>query len=149
MCWPTSDRGGENVSTLEGAVLGLLALMIGFTFAMALSRFESRRDAVLSEANSIGTTALRARLLPAPERAEALKLLQEYVQVRLGFAHDGATLSEFDAAIGRSNAIQEALWQQAKAVVAKDNSVMPTGLFIESLNEMTDNQERHLTAIRD
>jgi hypothetical protein len=47
------------------------------------------------------------------------------------------------------NAIQEALWQQAKAVVAKDNSVMPTGLFIESLNEMTDNQERHLTAIRD
>jgi hypothetical protein len=89
MCWPTSDRGGENVSTLEGAVLGLLALMIGFTFAMALSRFESRRDAVLSEANSIGTTALRARLLPAPERAEALKLLQEYVQVRLGLPRRG------------------------------------------------------------
>ena len=49
-------QGGDNVSTLEAAVLGLLALMIGFTFAMALSRFEARRDAVLNEANAIGTT---------------------------------------------------------------------------------------------
>jgi hypothetical protein len=40
-------QGGDNVSTLEAAVLGLLALMIGFTFAMALSRYEARRDAVL------------------------------------------------------------------------------------------------------
>ena len=67
-----TGRGGDNVSTLEGAILGLLALMIGFTFAMALSRFEARRDAVLNEANAIGTTALRARLLPAPHGAEAL-----------------------------------------------------------------------------
>jgi hypothetical protein len=52
----------DNFSTLESAVLGLLALMIAFTFAMALSRFETRRDAILSEANAIGTTALRARL---------------------------------------------------------------------------------------
>ena len=57
-------RGGANISMLENAALGLLALMIGFTFAMALSRFDARRDAVLKEANSIGTTALRARLLP-------------------------------------------------------------------------------------
>ena len=78
-----SGRGGDNVSTLEGAILGLLALMIGFTFAMALARFETRRDAVLNEANAIGTTALRARLLPAPYGVQALKLLQEYVQVRL------------------------------------------------------------------
>src|SRR5271169_2651509 len=65
-----AGRGGDDVSTLEGAILGLLALMIGFTFAMALSRFEARREAVVNEANAIGTTALRARLLPAPHRAE-------------------------------------------------------------------------------
>src|SRR6516225_8603034 len=76
-------QGGDNVSTLEAAVLGLLALMIGFTFAMALSRFEARRDAVLNEANAIGTTALRARLLSEPHRTEVLKLLREYVQTRL------------------------------------------------------------------
>ena len=65
-----------DVSMLEGAILGLLALMIGFTFAMALSRFEARRDAVLTEANAIGTTALRTRLLPAPHNVDVNKLLR-------------------------------------------------------------------------
>lgn len=58
-----AGRGGHDVSTLEAATLGLLALMIGFTFAMALERFDARRAAVVNEANAIGTTALRARLL--------------------------------------------------------------------------------------
>ena len=65
-----AGRGGDDVSTLEAAILGLLALMIGFTFAMALTRFDARRDAVVNEANAIGTTALRARLLPAPHNVE-------------------------------------------------------------------------------
>ena len=124
-----SKRGGDNVSTLEGAILGLLALMIGFTFAMALARFENRRDAVLNEANAIGTTAFRARLLPAPHGAQALKLLQEYAQVRLGITRRIPSPAELDAAISRSNALQEALWQQAKAVALKDNGMVPTGLF--------------------
>ena len=58
-------------------MLGLLALMIAFTFSMALSRFDLRRDALLNEANVIGTTALRARLLPEPHRIETLKLLRD------------------------------------------------------------------------
>jgi len=141
-------RGEEDISTLEGAVIGLLALMIGFTFAMALSRFEGRREAILIEANSIGTTALRARLLPAPHNAESLKLLKEYVQVRLDITRRVPSPTELSAAIDRSNAIQEALWQQAKAVAATDNAMVPTGLFIQSLNEMIDNQQKRLTAVR-
>jgi hypothetical protein len=144
----TRSRGGDNVTTLEGAVLGLLALMIGFTFAMALSRFEARRDAVLNEANAIGTTALRARLLPAPHSGEVLKLLREYVQIRLDITKRMPSQTELDAAMARSNAIQEALWQQAKAVAAKDSGVVPTGLFIETLNETFDDQEKRLTALR-
>src|SRR5436190_21650468 len=66
-------RGAPGVATLEGAILGLLASMIGFTFSMALSRFEARRDGVLAEAMAIGTTALRARLLPAPHNRETAK----------------------------------------------------------------------------
>ena len=57
--------------------------MIGFTFAMALSRFEARRDAIANEAGAIGTTALRARLLPSPHNTACLKLLNDFVQVRL------------------------------------------------------------------
>src|SRR5512143_3887739 len=143
-----SNRGGANVSTLEGAVLGLLALLIGFTFAIALSRFDSRRDGVLSEANAIGTTALRARLLPAPHDAEVLKLLQEYVQVRLDITQHVPTPAQLDAAIKRSNAIQEELWQHAMAVAVADKELVPTGLFIQALNDMIDNHERRLTALR-
>src|SRR4051812_34281794 len=49
---------------------------------MALSRFEARREAVLNEANAIGTTALRARLLPAPHNAEALKVLRRPLELK-------------------------------------------------------------------
>lgn len=144
----TGNHGGENVSTLEGAVLGLLALMIGFTFAMALARFESRRDGVLSEANAIGTTALRARLLPAPHNEEVLRLLQSYVQVRLEITQRVPTQGQLDIAIKRSNALQEELWQQAIAMAAIDKELVPTGLFIQALNDLIDNHERRLTALR-
>jgi|SRR5689334_10683468 len=140
-------RGDENISTLEGAILGLMALMIGFTFAMALSRFEARRDAVLNEANAIGTAALRARLLSQPHRTECLNLLREYVQIRLNITQQVPSAAELKAAITRSNEIQEALWQQVKAVAVTDSEVVPTGLFIESLNEMIDNQQKRLTAL--
>jgi hypothetical protein len=140
-------RGAAGVSTLEAAILGLLALMIGFTFSMALSRFEARRDGVVVEATAIGTTALRARLLPAPHNVETVKLMRDYVQLRLDLARRQVSLQEFDATIRRSNAIQEALWQQAKAVVAKDNAMVPTGLFVQSLNEMIDDQDKRLAAL--
>ena len=91
-------RGGDDVSTLEGAILGLLALMISFTFAMALSRYEARRDAVLIEANAIGTTALRARLLPAPYNVDINKLLQEYVRIRLDITQRVPSQTELNAA---------------------------------------------------
>jgi hypothetical protein len=141
-------RGGESIATLEAAVLGLLALIIGFTFAMALARFEARRDAVVNEANAIGTTALRARLLPEPQRTETLKLLRDYVQVRLDLARSSLSLTESPAAVDRSNALQEAIWQHAKAVAARDNAMVPTGLFIQTLNEMIDSQGRRLAALR-
>ena len=141
-------RGGDDVSTLEGAILGLLALMISFTFAMALSRFEARRDAVLIEANAIGTTALRARLLPAPHNVDINKLLQEYVRIRLDITQHVPSPMELNTAIKRSNEIQEALWQQTKLVAAKDSGMVPTGLFIQTLNEMIDNQGKRLEALR-
>jgi hypothetical protein len=140
-------RGGGDVSTLEGAVLGLLALMIAFSFAIALSRFEARRDAVLDEANAIDTTALRARLLPSPYGAEALKSLREYVQIRLGITQKVASTAELKSTIDRSNEIQEALWQNAMSLAAKDTG-MATSLYIQALNGMIDSQAKHLEALR-
>jgi len=135
-----------NISALEQSLLGLLALMVGFTFLMALTRFEARREAVLNEANAIGTTALRARLLPEPHRTESLKLLREYAQIRVDYFSTGKSLAELPSVINRSNQIQEALWQQVKALSAKDNNMVPTGL--QTLNEMIDDQGKRLSALR-
>ena len=54
---------------------------------------------------------------------------------------------ELKAALARSNAIQEALWLQAKEVAAKNNGMVPTGLFIQSLNEMIDDHEKRVIAL--
>jgi hypothetical protein len=137
----------SNISTLEAAVLGLLALMISFTFSMALNRFEARRDALLSEANAIGTAALRARLLPSPYSETSLKLFKDYAQIRLDLVGSVNDPSAFASAIRRSNDLQEGLWLQAQSVLAKDKSMAPTGLYIQALNETFDNQQKRLAIL--
>ena len=141
-----TGRGGKNISTLESAILALLALMIGFTFAMALSRFEGRREAVMHEANAIGTTALRARLLPPPHRGEALKLLQEYVKIRIDITERPLSLETMNAAIARSNEIHEALrqWQLAK----KDTGMNPPGVHPDTQRDRSTTTGARLTAAR-
>ena len=141
-------RKSETITMLVGALLGLLALMMGFTFSVALSRFEARLDAVLDEANAIGTTALRARLLPEPQASTSLKLLHDYAQLRLELTQKAANAAEIAAAVERSNIIQEALWLNAKAVAARDNAMVPTGLYLQTLNDMIDTHEKRLTAFR-
>src|SRR5262245_30918871 len=59
------------VSGMVGATLALLALMLAFTFSLAGSRFEDRRQVVLTESNAIGTAYLRAAMLPEPMRTES------------------------------------------------------------------------------
>lgn len=142
------ESGGNNISTLESAILGLLALMIGFTFAMALSLYMARHDAVVKEANAIGTTALRARLLPSPHATEVLALLREYTQIRLSVADRVPSSAEMAAATTQSKALSDALWLQAKAVAATDNAMVPTGVFIQSLNELIDMREARMAAER-
>jgi uncharacterized membrane protein len=142
-------RKHENVSTVEGAILGLLALIVGFTFALGLSRFEAKRSAILAEANAIGTAALRAQLLLPPRAVAALELFGDYVELRLDQSVIGPhrTPEAVAGAVERSNAIQGALWRHARSLAAEDDGMVPTGLFIQSLNDMFDNQEARLAAV--
>ena len=71
------------VSGMVGATLALLALMLAFSFSLAGSRFEDRRQVVLSESNAIGTAYLRAAMLPEPMRTESRNLLRQYTDARL------------------------------------------------------------------
>lgn len=141
-------RGEENIRTLEAAMFGLLALMIGFTFAMALSRFEARREAVMNEANAIGATALRACLLPAPYNAETFNLLRDYVRLRLAIARHNPAPQELNAGIARSDTLQEQLWRQAMAGNAKADPSAPTWLLLEALNALFSSQQKRLAAFR-
>ena len=77
-----------------------------------------------------------------------MKLLQEYVQIRLDAAQHDAAGVEIASAIARSDEIHEALWQSVMAVAARDAGIGPTGLFIQTLNEMIDNHAKRLAALR-
>ena len=132
------------VGAMVGATLGLLAFMLAFTFGLAANRFEERRQVVLSEANAIGTTYLRAAMLPEPMRTESRNLLREYVDVRLEATQPGKT----GQAISKSEELHDRLWSQAVAAAEKDRSPI-TGLFIQSLNEVIDlHAKRVMAALR-
>jgi hypothetical protein len=129
----TAEEKEAPVGAMVGAILGLLAFMLAFTFGLAASRFDDRRQMVLEEANAIGTTYLRARLLPEPQRGESARLLREYVDARLRTVEEGK-LAE---AIARSEELHELLW--AEAVKAAERQPGPiTGLYVQSLNEVID-----------
>jgi hypothetical protein len=119
---------------MVASTLGLVALVLGFTFSLASNRFDARRAAVLEEANAIGTTYLRSQLLPDPERQEVTRLLKEYVAIRIEATQPGRT----EAALARSEEIHELVWQQAISAAAKDNHSITTGIFIQSLNDVID-----------
>lgn len=139
------EFGKEGFSTLEEAMFGLLALMIGFTFAMALSRFDERRHAMLAEASAIEKTVLRARLLLPPYNTEALKLLREYAHLRIDLAQH-PSLKQANVDIAKSNELQEQLWQQAVVGAAKADAWVPPLVF-DSLNQLFNAQQQRVALI--
>jgi hypothetical protein len=118
----------------------LLAFLLAFTFGLAASRFDTRRTLVLDEANAIGTTYLRAALLPEPHRTEIRTLLRDYVDLRLEAVQPGMTVP----AQARSEEVQGRLWKQA-VIVAEKKPTPITGLFIQSLNEVIDLHAKRVT----
>jgi hypothetical protein len=139
------DEKDQPVGAMVASILGLLALVLGFTFSLAASRFEARRQTVLEEANAIGTTYLRARLLPEPQRSEVARLLREYVDVRIKGVQEG----HLDEALSRSEELHELLWKQTSGVADENPSSIITGVFIQSLNNLIDlHAERVMVGLR-
>ena len=140
-----SDEKDAPVGAMVAAILGLLAFMLAFTFSLAASRFEARRQVVLDEANAIGTTYLCARFLPEPQRDEVAKLLREYVGVRMRGVQKGKTTE----ALARSEELHSQLWSQATAAAERNPGSIMTGLFVQSLNDVIDlHAKRVLVGIR-
>ena len=129
------------VGAMVGSTLGLLAFMLAFTFGMAASRFDTRKALVLDEANAIGTTFLRAGMLPEG-RDEVRGLLRDYVDVRL--AAVGA--SDITAALRQTEDLQNQLWARAVAAGLQHPNSIVVGLYVETLNEVIDLHAKRVTA---
>jgi hypothetical protein len=132
------------LGTMVGATLGLLAFILAFTFGLAAARFDARRQTLLDEANAIGTTYLRAGMLP--ERGdEVRRLLRDYVAARLEAVRSGNVAE----GIRRSENIQQQVWTEAETVGEKNPNSIVVGLFVQSLNEMIDlHAKRVQTGVR-
>ena len=124
----------------------LLSLLLGFTLAMALSRYDVRKQQIVEEANAIGTMQLRGALLPQPARSQARPLFRDYVDARVAFARAGLDRDALDHASEESAKVQSQLW--TLAVGAAEQGPTPiTALFVQSLNETIDAAERRLAGL--
>jgi hypothetical protein len=131
----------EHINQIQGAMLGILALLLGFTFSLALQRYDNRAEAVTDEANAIGTAQLRLQLLPPPARDEARALLARYVDVRIKTgALTQLQREEHDQLIAQTQALQGQLWALATRALQADNVSYTPVLFAEALNTMFDSQ---------
>jgi hypothetical protein len=117
----------------------MLAFVLAFTFSLAASQFNERRQNVLREANVVGTAYLRADLLQARQKQEVKRLLREYVDVRLRGVKDDACLH---TAIERSAEIHEQLWKQV--LVATKTPTLNTSLVVQSINELIDMHQKRI-----
>jgi hypothetical protein len=134
-------------AALQVALLGLLALLVAFTFSIAVARFDARKELVIKESNAIGTTNLRARLLPEPQRGEVVNLLRAYVDEQLAFYAAGINAGRLDAANVETARLQEQLWMVAILLSEQDPRSVPTGLFVQSLNGMIDLHAERIRAL--
>jgi hypothetical protein len=137
----------RQIAAIRGVILGLLSLLLGFTFSMAVERYSVRRDLVVKEANGIGTTWLRAGLLPEARRDEARRLLSDFVDVRLrthALARDPIQLVE---GLRRSAEIESKLWQHAEPSASEAPSAV-TATFIATLNQLIDTDAERVAAAR-
>ena len=133
---PDAER--EGFGAVEGAVFGLMGLLLAFSFSGAMARWDVRRELVVEEANDIGTAWLRIDLLPKAAQPELRALFRRYLDARLAAYRAVPDLELVNAELARANALQQDIW--ARAVEA---SIAPEGerariLLLPALNAMID-----------
>lgn len=143
------DRTGTD-TTQEGyivsAVLGLLALLMGFTFAMAIDRFDTRRERVLLEANAIETAWLRAQLLEAPHRERISGLLADYADARVAMATEPD--GEAPEHLAENKRLIDDLWTATVAAFPTIRQYDFSTAFLDSMNGVIELDAARRTARR-
>jgi hypothetical protein len=143
-----SEAARSQLLVIQTSLLGLLALLLGFSFAMADQRYDLRVRLTLEEANAIGTSWLRTSAIADDQAgAEMRRLLTEYVDSRLSIVR-AKTGAGVRASIAESERIQGELWSRAVHVAKEDPRSVPAGLLLQSLNQMIDLSAMRIGAAR-
>ena len=135
---PLQEDERTDFGVVLTAALTLLGLIIGFSFAMAVSRYDQRKTFEEAEANAIGTEFVRADLLPAEHAAKLRDLLQKYLDQRVAFY-----LAGHDAQVGRINAetdkLQADLWSTVVRAVSPQQTPIEA-LVVSGMNDVLNSQ---------
>jgi hypothetical protein len=137
----TNSSAGEikGIGAIEGALFGLLGLMIAFTFSGAAGRFEDRRHLITDEANAIGTAWLRIDVLPADAQPSIRNLFLQYMDNRATVYRDNKTSVDREVKLKLTADLQQKIWdasvQASQRPDAKNQAAM---LLLPALNEMID-----------
>jgi hypothetical protein len=136
----------EQMVAIRDGLFVLVSLLLGFTLALAVPRFNERRALLIDEVDAIETTYLRAATLPQPFRDRAQEHLRQYVDARLGLDAAGLDTGRLTQASRQAKQIQEALWEDVSELTKTDRSAVMAS-YMSSLNEVIELQGRRLAAL--
>lgn len=134
----TTEHTVEDLGAINGTLLGLLALLLAFTFGMSNSRYDTRRQLVIEEANNIGTAILRTDIYPDSVRNLLRANLKQYVEARIAFYQAGMDVEKTVAEYKRAGDIGNKIWSIAAAYAREDDITTRTSELIPALNAMID-----------
>ena len=143
----TQETLRESVGIVQGAFFALVGLILAFGLTLALGRYDSRRAAVVDDANTIGTTYLRAQTLAEPMRSRSLQLLRQYTEASIALSHAVPTTDRFAAVVAQEDALQRRLWSLAGDTLVGAPQDSAPRLYVETLNSMIDQQTVRVAAL--
>ena len=133
-----ADDAREDLGLILAATLTLLGLIIGFSFSMAISRYDQRKNDEEEEANAIGTEYLRAELLPATDAQRIRALLATYLDQRISF-YKTRDQQQLDRVNADTALLQAELWSAARGPAAAQPSPV-TALVASGMNDVLNRQ---------
>jgi hypothetical protein len=133
-----AEGSAAGLGAVEGALFGLMGLVLAFTFSGAISRFDDRRHLIVEEANDIGTAYLRVDLLPSTAQPQLREMMRRYVDTRI---ETYRVLPDLDAAmslIAKANDMQRGIWNHAVAATQDQSNPQAAMILLPALNAMFD-----------
>jgi hypothetical protein len=142
-----SDAYREGIGALQGALLGVVGLILAFGLTLAVGRYQDRRADVVNDANTIGTAYLRAQTIAEPQRSRSLALLRRYNDLAIRVTHEIPQSAALRATTAQQGQVQQMLWRLAgEAMNARPRDSAPR-LYVDSLNAMIDQQTVRLSGL--